>query len=94
MLNSCPSIRSSSPSGPLKIGLLFAALGLILAIVGIIRGQVPLRFGSIFMALLISGGSWGIVSWAVATAARDVDRDVAEYDVAADELLDFEEDQT
>ena len=62
--------------GPLKTGIIFAALGLILAIVGILRGEVPLRPGSIFMALLISGGTWGLVSWAIATAARDVDRDV------------------
>jgi len=64
-------------TGPIKVGLLFAALGLILAIVGIVRGEVPPRPASIFMALLISGGSWGVVSWAIATAARDVDRDVA-----------------
>jgi hypothetical protein len=69
-------------TGPIKVGLVFAALGLILAIVGIVRGEVPPRAASIFIALLISGGSWGIVSWAIATAARDVDRDIA----AAEEI--------
>lgn len=67
-------------SGPLKVGIIFAALGIVLAIVGILRGMVPLNPLSIFLALLISGGSWGLVSWAVATAAVDVDRDVAEGD--------------
>ena len=65
-------------SGPLKVGLVCAALGVILAIVGIARGMVPLNPLSIFLALLISGGSWGVVSWAVAAAAADVDRDVAD----------------
>ncbi len=62
--------------GPLRVGIGFAAAGLILAIVGIIRGNVPANPLSIFLALLISGGTWGLVSWAVATAARDVERDV------------------
>jgi len=39
---------------------------------------VPLNPLSIFLALLISAGGWGIVSWAVATAVLDVERDVAE----------------
>jgi len=30
------------------------------------------------MAIIISGGTWGLVSWAIATAAVDVERDVAE----------------
>jgi len=71
-------------SGPLKVGIIFATLGFLLAIVGILRGMVPLNPLSIFLALLISGGSWGVVSWAVATAAADVDRDVAGEDEGAE----------
>jgi len=63
---------------PLRIGLIFAALGMTLAIVGIVRGAVPLNLISIFLALVISGGSWGVVSWAVATAVVDVENDLAE----------------
>jgi hypothetical protein len=63
---------------PLRIGLIVAALGVALAIVGIIRGTVPLNPISIFLALSISGGSWGVVSWAIATAVVDVERDLAE----------------
>jgi hypothetical protein len=62
---------------PLRIGLICAALGIILAIVGIARGNVPLNPFSIFLVLLISGGSWGVVSWAIATAVVDVESDVA-----------------
>ena len=65
------------------MGLICAALGMILAIVGIIRGNVPLNPVSILLALLISGGSWGVVSWAITTAVVDVERDLAED--AADE---------
>jgi hypothetical protein len=63
---------------PLKIAFVFAALGIALTVVGIVRGNVPLNPASIGMALLIGGGSWFLVSWAVATAAVDVERDVAE----------------
>ena len=63
---------------PLRIGLIFAALGMTLAIVGIVRGAVPLNPVSIFLALVISGGSWGVVSWAVATAVVDVENDLVE----------------
>ncbi|MCA9869610.1 MAG: hypothetical protein H6649_15030 [Caldilineae bacterium] len=69
-------------SGPLKIGIVAAALGIALALVGIARGNVPLNPGSILLALLISGGSWGLVAWAVATAAYDVEADLTEAEAA------------
>ncbi|MGE5601544.1 MAG: hypothetical protein ACM30E_00745 [Nitrososphaerales archaeon] len=62
----------------LRVGLIFAAAGIVLAIVGILKGTVPPNPLSIFLALLISGGSWGIVSWAVTTAIMDVERDAGE----------------
>jgi hypothetical protein len=68
---------------PLKIGIVFALIAMLLAVVGILRGIVPSNPLSIFLALLISGGSWGLVSWAVATAVVDVERDVE--DQASDE---------
>jgi hypothetical protein len=68
---------------PLKIALGFAALGLALTVVGILRGNVPLNPASIGMALLIGGGSWFLVSWAVAAAAVDVEEDVAEAESTA-----------
>lgn len=62
---------------PLRVGLLFASAGIALAIIGILRGNVPLNPLSIFLALVISGGSWGLVSWAVATAVVDVEGETA-----------------
>ncbi len=69
---------------PLRVGLGFALAGIALAIVGIIRGNVPLNPLSIFLALVISGGSWGLVSWAITTAAVDVEQDIAEQEEAAE----------
>ena len=63
---------------PLRVAAIFAAAGIVLAIVGIIKGTVPANPLSIFLALLISGGSWGLVSWAITTAIVDVERDAAE----------------
>ncbi|MEZ4618101.1 MAG: hypothetical protein R2867_21670 [Caldilineaceae bacterium] len=72
-------------SAPVKVGLLFGAIGVALTIVGIIRGNVPLHPASIGIALLIGGGVWFLVAWAVATAAADVDQDIATgADMAAD----------
>ncbi|NLE76203.1 MAG: hypothetical protein GX605_05560 [Chloroflexi bacterium] len=56
---------------PLQVGLVTALIGMALTTVGILRGFVPATLPSIAMALLISGGSWGVVAWAVATAAVD-----------------------
>jgi hypothetical protein len=61
-----------------RIGLGFATAGFVLAVIGIVRGQVPLNPLSIIMALAISAGSWFLVSWAIATAAVDVERDLEE----------------
>ena len=67
-------------STPIKVGIIAAALGMALAVVGIMRGTVPANFLSIVLALLISGLSWGIVAWAIATAASDVESDLAEVE--------------
>ncbi len=69
-------------STPLKVGLIFGVLGLALTVVGIVRGNVPLHPANIAMALLIGGGVWFAVSWAVATAAVDVERDREEEEDA------------
>ena len=61
---------------PVKIGLAFGALGLLLTVLGISRGQVPLAPANIAVALLLGGGVWFIIAWAVATAAVDVEREL------------------
>lgn len=66
-------------SGPLKVGLIFAALGIILTIIGIFRDPTtPITAWSLGVGSLISGLTWGLVSWAIATAAVEVERDVSQ----------------
>ncbi len=60
---------------PLRVGFSFGLLGLLLVAIGIIRGNVPIQPASILMALLLSGGVWFLVSWAVATAVVDVEQE-------------------
>lgn len=72
-------------STPLKVGFTCAAIGIVLTLVGVARGNVPLRPANIAMALLIGGGFWFLVSWAIATTAVDV-----ENDIAAAEFVDAE----
>lgn len=62
-------------STPLKIGVIAGSLGILLTLVGIVRGNVPPNPASIAMALLIGGGVWFLVAWAVASAAVDVERE-------------------
>jgi hypothetical protein len=71
-------------SVPLRIGIGFGIAGLVLTVVGILRGNIPLNPASMAMALLIGGGVWFVVAWAVATAAVDVEGDLAQAG-AADE---------
>ncbi len=66
-------------SGPVKVGLFFALLAIIMSVVGLVRDPTtPVTARSILIATLISGGTWGVVSWAIATAVVDVEQDVAE----------------
>lgn len=72
--------------GPAKIGLSFAIVAIVLTIVGIVRDPTtPVTVWSLTVGSLIAGGVWGLVSWAIATAAVEVERDVAdsERDVSA-----------
>jgi hypothetical protein len=71
-------------SGPVKVGIFFGGLAIVMAVAGLIKGSAtaPLTARSLVMAIFISGGTWGLVSWAIATAAVDVERDVAEAEAA------------
>lgn len=63
--------------GPLKIGISFAAAGIVLTIIGIFRDPTtPVTAWSLIVGSLISGVVWGLVSWAIATAAVEVEDDV------------------
>jgi len=65
-------------SGPLRIGLSFALIAIILTVIGIFRDpNTPNTPWSLIVGSLISGLTWGLVSWAIATAAVTVEKDVA-----------------
>ena len=73
--------------GPLKVGLFFAALGIILTIIGIFRDPTtPVTAWSLGAGSLIAGLTWGLVSWAIATAAVEVEADVKQRQAAPDEV--------
>lgn len=72
--------------GPLKIGLSFALLGISLTIIGILRDPAtPNTAWSLLVGSLIAGGVWGLVSWAIATAAMEVEDDVEQARLAAEQ---------
>ena len=62
---------------PVKIGLVFAVVAGLMALVGwIIRPEYTSRsMLSLFLAVTISAGTWGLVSWAIAAAAVEVTRE-------------------
>ena len=63
--------------GPLKVGLSCALLAIILTLIGIFRDPTtPVTAWSITVGSLISGSVWGLVSWAIAMAAVEVEEDV------------------
>lgn len=64
--------------GPTKAGAIAALIAVVLVIIGIFRGAVPANPASILIALLVGALSWGVVAWAIATAASDVEADLAE----------------
>jgi len=62
-------------SGPAKIGIALGLLGAILAAIGMFRGFAPLTARAFITAIAVSGVSWGVVAWAIAAAAYEVERD-------------------
>ena len=65
-------------SRPMQVGITFGTLGLLLTIIGIMRGNVPAHPVNMVVALLIGGGVWFLVSWAVAAAVSEVESDSEE----------------
>jgi hypothetical protein len=65
---------------PLKVGLAFAILAALLVIVGwfVNPNFSPRTVSALVLAILISAVTWGLVSWAIASAVSAVDEDLKE----------------
>jgi hypothetical protein len=63
-------------SGPVRVGLFFALLAIVLSLVGLGRAH-NLSLRNIALAIALGGGTWGLISWAIATAVVQVEEDVA-----------------
>ena len=63
-------------NGPARVGLFFAALAIVLSVVGLVRAN-NLSLRNLAIVLVLCGGVWGVISWAIATAVVQVEEDVA-----------------
>jgi hypothetical protein len=71
--------RWNKLSGPIKAGLVLGLLGALLTVIGLLLGNfAPLTARSLLLGILLGGGSWGVVTWAIASAAADAMEDTAE----------------
>lgn len=78
--------------GPVKIGLVLGLIGALLTVVGLLMGNLaPLTARSLLLGIILGGGSWGVVSWAIATVASDVEADVGAEAGAEAPVLEQEE---
>ncbi|MFN2217543.1 MAG: hypothetical protein ACK2UA_02975 [Anaerolineae bacterium] len=58
--------------GPIQIGLVLGLIGALLTVIGILMGNLaPPTARSIILGIVLGGGSWGVVSWAIAAVAAD-----------------------
>lgn len=64
-------------SSPCKVAIVCASIAILLTVVGQLRHPEQMTVRSLVMGILIGGGSWGLVSWAIAYAAWDVESEIA-----------------
>jgi hypothetical protein len=63
--------------GPVLVGVIAAAIAIALSVFGMIRNPeaAPLNLRSLFLVVVLAGGSWGLIAWAIATAAVEAGKD-------------------
>lgn len=63
--------------GPVLIGVIAALIAIGLSLYGMLTNPnaTPLTVRSFLLVVVIAGGSWGLIAWAIATAAVEAGKD-------------------
>ncbi len=63
--------------GPILVGVIAALLAIGLSLFGMLTNPnaTPLTLRSFLLVIVIAGGSWGLIAWAIATAAVEAGKD-------------------
>jgi hypothetical protein len=63
--------------GPVLVGVIAALVAIGLSVFGMLRNPegVPINLRSLLLVIVLAGGSWGLIAWAIATAAVEAGKD-------------------
>lgn len=63
--------------GPVLVGVIAALIAIGLSVFGMVRNPeaTPLNVGSLLLVVVLAGGSWGGIAWAIALAAVEAGKD-------------------
>lgn len=63
--------------GPVLIGVVAAGIAIALSVFGMLRNPeaTPVTLRSLLLVIVLAGGSWGLIAWAIATAAVEAGKD-------------------
>jgi hypothetical protein len=66
--------------GPVLVGVIAALIAIGLSVFGMVRNPdaTPLNLRSLLLVVVLAGGSWGLIAWAIATAAVEAGKDEEE----------------
>ncbi len=66
--------------GPVLVGVIAALVAIGLSVFGMVRNPegTPLNVRSLLLVIVLAGGSWGLIAWAIATAAVEAGKDEEE----------------
>ncbi len=66
--------------GPLRVGVIAASIAIALSVFGMVRNPeaTPVNLRSLALVVVLAGGSWGLIAWAIATAAVEAGKDEIE----------------
>jgi hypothetical protein len=63
--------------GPVLIGVIAALVAISLSFYGMVTNPnaTPLNVRSVVLVIVLAGGSWGLIAWAIATAAMEAGKE-------------------